>query len=496
MADVLLATSYFLALDPKQVRKMKPYPPLATLYAASMLRQDGYDVALYDAMLEPDESTFVEALVRHQPRYVALYEDSFNFLSKMCLGRMREAAQAMAAMAAAAGAMVVAAGPDATDHPEAFLDQGVTYVLAGEADHSLRELLATLDQGNVVNGDLDGLLHLVDGRVTGGAARTPERRPDVFGQAAWDLIDAEAYRQVWEQHHGYFSLNLVSTRGCPFHCNWCAKPIWGQRYAMRSPEAVAEELATVKRDLRPDHIWFADDIFGLRPDWVMAFAEAVQARDAAVPFTIQSRVDLMTEEAVAGLAAAGCREVWLGAESGSQRILDAMDKGISVEQTFVARERLREAGLQACYFLQFGFPGETWDDIMATVAMVRQALPDQIGVSVSYPLPGTVFHDRVAAQLGAKDHWQDSDDLAMLFSGTYRTEFYRRLHAVIHADHDHRLQVRDGTAQEVVLAAERERVERLWAELEQTAGEHLSPAPTQLAQYASPEPPSLSGEYN
>lgn len=495
MTDVLLATSYFLALDPKQVRKMKPYPPLATLYAAAGLRQAGHRVALYDAMLEPDESTFAAALAQHQPRYVVLYEDSFNFLTKMCLSRMRTAAQRMAEMATAAGATVVAAGPDATDHPEAFLEHGVAYVLAGEADHSVRELLAMLQRGVAVNGQLEGVLHLHNGQVVGGPPRQPERRPDVFGHAAWDLVDVAAYRQVWIEHHGHFSLNLVSTRGCPFHCNWCAKPIWGQRYAMRSPQAVAEELALVKRELRPDHIWFADDIFGLRTDWVVDFAAAVQALDAALPFTIQSRVDLMTDAAVAALAAAGCREVWLGAESGSQRILDAMDKGVAVAATLAARERLRQAGLQACFFLQFGYPGETWDDIMATVTMVREALPDQIGVSVSYPLPGTVFYERVAAQLGTKDHWSDSDDLAMLFSGTYQTAFYRQLHTVIHADLDYRLSVRDGRDTAAV-AAECKRVEAMWEALGRMAEEHLSPAPTQLARYASPAPPSLLQEYN
>ena len=206
--------------------------------------------------------------------------------------------------------------------------------------------------------------------------RAPERHPDVFPLPAWDLLDAEPYRAAWTKAHGYFSLNMVSTRGCPFHCNWCAKPIWGQRYAMRSPASVADELALVKRTLRPDHIWFADDIFGLRPRWVAEFGREVAARDAAIPFMIQSRVDLMTEEAVAGLKQAGCVEVWMGAESGSQRILDAMEKGTQVEEIAVARARLGAAGIKACFFIQFGYPGETFDDIMATVQLVRDTLPD------------------------------------------------------------------------------------------------------------------------
>src|SRR5262249_23097704 len=207
--------------------------------------------------------------------------------------------------------------------------------------------------------------------------------------------------------------------------------------------SVAEELALVKRMLRPDHIWFADDIFGLRPRWVAEFGREVAARDAAIPFMIQSRVDLMTEEAVAGLKQAGCAEVWMGAESGSQRILDAMDKGTRVEQIAVARARLGAAGIKAGFFIQFGYPGETLDDIMATVQLVRDTLPDAIGVSVSYPLPGTRFHAMVREQLGAQTNWSDSDDLAMLFRGTYRSPFYRALHRLLHEDLELRRRIAD-----------------------------------------------------
>src|SRR5436190_17119300 len=355
MIDILLAHSYFLKYDSKQQQKMRPYAPLATLYAASALRARGYSVALFDAMLADGEDEFARALDQHQPRLVALYEDSFNFLSKMCLSRMRAAACHMSELARARGAIVLAAGPDVSDHPELYFPHGVQFALVGEADHTLIELLALLDDGRktIDDGgtvfDLDRPSSIVHRRLSDVAGiafphadapdgmyrtpkRAPERHPDVFPLPAWDLLDVEPYRAAWTKAHGYFSLNMVSTRGCPFHCNWCAKPIWGQRYAMRSPASVADELALVKRTLRPDHIWFADDIFGLRPRWVAEFGREVSARDAAIPFMIQSRVDLMTEEAVTGLAQAGCAEVWMGAESGSQKILDAMEKGTKVNQ--------------------------------------------------------------------------------------------------------------------------------------------------------------------
>src|SRR2546422_1005651 len=436
MVDVLLAHSYFLKFDRKQVTKMKPYPPLATLYAASYLRSAGYSVALFDAMLSDGEDEFKDALRRHQPHIVAIYEDNFNFLVKMCLSRMRQAALRMSEAARASGAWVIAAGPDVTDHPEAYFPHGVHFALIGEPDHTLRELVDSIS-GRVKRppDELHGLA-LSDGVSENGVRRTvvrpPERDPDVFPFPAWDLLDVERYRSAWHQAHGYYSVNMVSTRGCPFHCNWCAKPIWGQRYAMRSAANVAEELAFVKRTLQPDHVWFADDIFGLRPQWVAQFAREVTARHAAVPFMIQSRVDLMTEQAVTALAQAGCVEVWLGAESGSQKILDAMDKGTTVQQIVEARARLKVAGIKVGFFLQFGYPDETFTDIVTTVKMVRETLPDSIGISVSYPLPGTKFHDMVRSDLHAKSNWIDSSDLAMMFQGTYRSQFYRRLHQLLH----------------------------------------------------------------
>jgi anaerobic magnesium-protoporphyrin IX monomethyl ester cyclase len=467
VADVLLAHSFFLKNDPKQVDKMRPYAPLATLYAASHLRAAGYEVALFDAVLAGGEDELAAALDRHRPRFFVLYEDSFNFLSKMCLGHARAAACRMSAMARRWGATVLAAGSDLTDRPRPYFEAGVEYALLGEADHTLRELLDVLTGRAAGAVDAVAGLALPDAGSAEGLRRTsprePERRPDAFPFPAWDLLDVERYRAAWRGAHGRFSLNLVTTRGCPFHCNWCAKPIWGRRYAMRSPANVAEEMALVKRTLAPDHLWFADDIFGLQPRWVAELACEVEARDAVMPFTIQSRADLMTPEAVAGLARAGCAEVWLGAESGSQKILDAMDKGTRVEQIADATRRLQGAGIRACWFLQFGYPGETFDDILATVALMRELLPDDVGVSVSYPLPGTRFFDMVQAELGEKTHWQDSNDLAMMFQGTYQTPFYRRLRQLVHRDLDVRRRQRTTGAELESLDAEWRLLERLEA---------------------------------
>ncbi|HEY6324611.1 MAG TPA: radical SAM protein [Thermoanaerobaculia bacterium] len=513
MTDVLLAHAFFLKNDPKQAEKMRPYAPLGTLYAASGVRSRGYSVALFDAMLAAGEEEFTAVLAAHRPRFVVLYEDQFNFLNKMCLAHARQAACRMARRARQAGATVLAAGSEVTDHPEIYLGQGVDYALLGEADHSLIELLDALAGRTERQVDTIAGLALPDPGAPGGLRRTaprpPDRHPDVFPYPAWDLLDVERYRAAWQRAHGYYSVNLVTTRGCPFHCNWCAKPIWGQRYAMRSPASVAEEMALVKRQLAPDHLWFADDIFGLQPRWVSALAAEIEARDAKIPFMIQSRVDLMTSNAVAGLARAGCVEVWLGVESGSQKILDAMDKGTRRAQIPVARQRLAQAGIRACYFLQLGYPGETFGDIAATQQLVRETLPDAIGVSVSYPLPGTRFHAMVAASLGAKNHWDDSADLAMMFQGTYQTAFYRELHGLLHRDLElrHRL-ARAGVATVAAVAAvaaadaadavaELAAVEARFAELRRDEAQYRSLNPTAIDKDCGPlAAPDLSQPWN
>jgi len=491
--DLLLAHSFFLKNDPKQNEKMRPYSPLGTLYAASFLRDKGYEVAVFDAMLSSGIAEFEAFLDRFEPRFLILYEDQFHFLNKMCLLHSREEACRMAQMARRRGCVVIAAGSDVSDHPEAYFGHGVQYVIAGESEHTLGELIDSLSQRSSRAVEAIPGLVVPDEAYPGGVrrnvARTPERQPDVFPFPAWDLFDAPRYRRAWLDAHGYFSVNMATTRGCPFHCNWCAKPIWGQRYAMRSAANVAEEMALVKNLIQPDHIWFADDIFGLQTKWILDFAGQVGARGAHIPFTIQSRADLMTEAAVTALAQAGCREIWMGVESGSQKILDAMDKGIQLEQVVTSRALLRRAGIRACFFIQLGYPGETFDDIVATARLIRETLPDDIGVSVSNPLPGTKFYEMVKAQLGEKEHWQDSDDLAMMFEGTYTTPFYRMLHKLIHRE----LELLHGGASPAGL----DEVRAAWRELSAAEAGYRSVRPTTVRKhYPMVSAPDLSKLWN
>jgi anaerobic magnesium-protoporphyrin IX monomethyl ester cyclase len=416
---------------------MQPYSPIGTLYAAAALEDKGISVAVFDSMLEEPRANFPAALKKHRPKIVAVYEDDFNFLSKMCLTRMREVAWEIAAAARAENAVVVAHGSDSTDNPPLFLENGFDYVLCGEAEEALAQLCASILRG-VEPPNIDGLLRLgKDGHLVRSSQRLAKNPLwAALSPPSRRLIDLEPYRSQWMNAHGYFSANMVSSRGCPYHCNWCAKPVSGNKFQLRSPAAVAEEMRTLKVRAGAQHIWFGDDVFALDHRWVERFVHEVGKRDAMLPFKIQSRADLMSEQTVRNLKAAGCVEVWMGVESGSQAVLNSMEKGLRLSSVISARARLKSAGVRACYFLQFGYPGEGWPELQETVAVVRETRPDDIGISFSYPLPGTPFYDRVQAQLGHKRNWTDSDDLCIMFKAAYSTDFYRAIREALHAEVD------------------------------------------------------------
>src|SRR6185312_3433667 len=321
-----------------------------------------------------------------KPDFFVVYDDGFNYLTKMCLTNMREAAYRMIKLAKERGCIVIVSSSDSTDHYDSYLDVGADFILIGEAEATLLELCNAIKNNERDFSAIDGLAFKNNGEITKTKRRSVLRELDNLPFPAWDIIDIEPYRNLWLKSVGYFSMNMGTTRGCPFKCNWCAKPIYGNRYNSRSPQNVVKELLLLKQQYHFDHIWFCDDIFGLKPGWVNEFADLVQKEELNFRFKIQSRVDLLLQEDnIKALARAGCDNVWMGAESGSQKVLDAMDKGITIDQIAEATRLLKKNSIKPSFFIQFGYPGETKEDIDKTMAMINSLLPYSIGISVSYP---------------------------------------------------------------------------------------------------------------
>ncbi len=436
MKNILFSHSYFMRFDPKQWALGQPYPPLGTLYAAAYMREKGFGVSLFDTMFASNPEEVIPYIEKHQPRFFVMYDDGFNYLTKMCLTNMREAAFRMGRLAKEQGCTVIVSGSDSTDRYKEYLDEGADFVLIGEAELTLAELLTAISNNETDFSHIQGLAYKQKDIPIKTSGRHVIKDLDSLPQPAWDLIDIDIYRKTWIKHAGYFSLNMSTTRGCPFKCNWCAKPIYGNRYNARSPQHVVNELKWLKEQYRFDHIWFCDDIFGLKPGWVNEFANILEKENLRFAFKIQARADLLLQENnVKALARAGCDNAWMGAESGSQKILDAMDKGITVSQIAEATRLLKKHGIKPSFFIQFGYPGETMEDIRMTIKMINELLPYEIGISVSYPLPGTVFYEKVKADLKEKTNWTDSDEMALMFRNTYQPAFYKQLHRYIHRNY-------------------------------------------------------------
>lgn len=433
MNNILFSHSYFLRFDPKQWSIGQPYAPLGTLYAASFMRQNGYKVSLFDSMFVRQPEEVIPVLQEIKPKFFVIYDDGFNYLTKMCLTNMREAAFKMIHFAKERGCTVIVSSSDATDRYELYLNEGAAFVLLGESEVTLLKLINSIQRSETDFLSIEGLAFIKNDSVIKTAKRNVIKNLDELPFPAWDIIDMEPYRRSWIKHTGYFSMNMGTTRGCPFKCNWCAKPIYGNRYNTRSPANVIEELKILKAKYNFNHIWFCDDIFGLKPGWIKEFAELIEKEKLSFKFKMQGRVDLLLkEDNIKDLARAGCDNIWMGAESGSQNILDAMDKGTTVSQIFEATRLLKKNGIKPSFFIQFGYPGETREDIEKTISMINKLLPYEIGISVSYPLPGTVFYERVKSQLKEKTNWTDSNEMALMFHNTYQAAFYKQLHSYVH----------------------------------------------------------------
>lgn len=434
-SKILFTHSYFYKYDSKQWQFHQPYPPLGTITAAAFIRQQGFDVSLFDTNLKDDPKDILANLEETKPSYLVIYDDGFNYLSKMCLSNMREAALRMINLAKRYDCTVIVSSSDATDHAQTYLNAGANYVLNGEGEITLKMLLEQLESSSEQEQieQIPGIIYSYNNDLIKTPQRNVLRDLDTLPIPAWDLIDIDSYRNIWIKHHGYFSLNIATTRGCPFKCNWCAKPIYGNRYNSRSPKHVIREIEMLVEQYRPEYFWICDDIFGLKPGWVQEFNKLLNDKNLNIKYKIQSRADLLLkEDTIDALVESGLDTVWIGAESGSQSILDAMDKGITIEQIKEATNLLKSKNVKVGFFLQFGYLGETLNDIKATLNMMLQLMPDEIGISVSYPLPGTNFYENVKGMLKEKQNWTDSDDLAMMFKSTFSPRFYKILHRYVH----------------------------------------------------------------
>jgi anaerobic magnesium-protoporphyrin IX monomethyl ester cyclase len=435
---ILMGQSYFRMLDPKELERQMPYPPLGTLYAATILRKLGHEIIFYDGMLSDDPEDFIEKIKSSKPDLLLIYDDEFNYLTKMCLSNMRDAVVRFLKIASWLSIPSIVYSSDAVDYYKYYFDAGCDVIIYGEGEETLKEVVNAFDEKNfeTTKKSINGLKYYEEGKLHVTFPRKMMEDLDLIPDPDYTFVDLEKYRKIWMENHGYFSLNISTTRGCPYKCNWCAKPIYGKTYHSRKPENVAKQIFDLKQKYLIDHFWITDDIFGLKPGWIKEFASECRNLGFKIPYKCLSRPDLLLRnDTLEQLKESGCKTIWIGAESGSQKILDKMEKGTTIEQIFEAAKKTRQLGMEIAFFIQFGYTGEEWKDIKLTRKMIRKCQPEDIGISVSYPLPGTKFYDMVKEQMKQKTNWKDSDDLDLMFNGNFEKTFYKLLHRFVHTEY-------------------------------------------------------------
>lgn len=429
--DITLVHPLFINKDPVEKKIMTPYFPLGLMYLASVLREKNYEVEMFDCAFRSDYAEFEEYMVRVKPPVVGITS----------LITIRRHALILAEIAHKHGAKVILGGPDPTGIPERYLyyqgsdgEYPVDIVVFDEAEITIQELMGHLTQREDYIRDV----HEISGlRIRGENEKViaTDPRPlivdlDSIPFPARDLVDIDAYRKAWQDAHGYWSLSIINTRGCPYVCSWCQKAVFGRNYRTRSAANSAEEMRLIKEHYQPDQLRVVDDITGVRQTWIPEWRDEVIAQDAVIPFECLTRVNLASEKMLLELQEMGCKKIYFGAESGSQKVLDAMDKGIKVEQIYEAAELCKKIGIETYFFMMVGYPGEEWEDLQMSIKMLRKTLPNSFSTTIAYPLPGTKFYEQMRDRLMFNSDWDLSWDYTaenkLLFQrGKYNTTFYR-----------------------------------------------------------------------
>ncbi|HEY2119137.1 MAG TPA: radical SAM protein [Candidatus Acidoferrum sp.] len=415
MTDLLLTHGYFLAEDPKELQIRKPYVPMGILYICSHLRSKGFNVDVFDTTFSTT-ADLISYLQTEPPSILGIYANLMT----------RKKVVKLLSVARAAGWQTVVGGPEPGAYIDEYLDAGADVVVIGEGEQTLEELIPALRSGS--SSALNAVQGIAFRDEAGRVHRTGERAQisdlDAQPWPAREAVDIQRYLKTWREAHGKSSLSFITARGCPYRCRWCSHQVFGMTHRRRNPIKVVDEFEWLLSHYQPDMAWIADDVFTIHHGWLRKYATEMRTRGLRVPFECISRADRLSQESADLLAELGCYRLWIGSESGSQRILDSMERGVTVAQVQNAVDLCKARGIQTGMFLMWGYEGEELEDIEATIEHVKRTDPDVFFTTVSYPIKGTPYFERVANSLVQLKPWGSSSDRELVVRGRRSTGFY------------------------------------------------------------------------
>jgi len=416
---IILTHGYFLAEDAKEQQIMRPYPPLGLLYISAYLEKNGFSNEIFDSTFKS-----LDALQQHIidsiPDVIGIYTNLMTKLNVLkIIGFVKNEPRL-------ACTKIILGGPEVRNHKQKFLEFGADVIVFGEGEDSMLELVSLYSKEK--NPDLNGVTGTAfrdqSGIVVTNPDRTLIRDVNHLPFPARDKIDLNLYFNAWNKKHGIRMLNLSTMRGCPYSCKWCSRAVYGTSYRRRNPGLVVDEIQWLKSQYEFDMIWFVDDVFTINHRWVSDFVSILKARQVSIRYEIITRADRLNEEIVDLLKESGCFRVWIGAESGSQKIIDAMDRRVQVEQVRSMIRLVKAKGMEAGTFIMLGYPGEDEHDIKETLHHLKDSNPDQYTVTVAYPIKGTPLYTEVENLFIEELPWEKSTDRDIDFKRRYNRKYY------------------------------------------------------------------------
>jgi len=413
--DILLAHGYFLYEDPHELKVMKPYPPLGILYISAYLKRQGFAVGVFDSTFRT-MNDFKNLITSERPSIVGIYTNMMTKRNVLEMVRLCKEAKLK----------VVLGGPEPPYYAADYLQRGADVIVKGEGELTLAELIPHLARsGTAQLESIQGIAFLDgDGKVVETLPRP--FIPDLSANP-WpdrEAIDIPQYMKTWKDHHGKSSVSVIQARGCPYTCRWCSHSVYGNSHRRRTPEDAADEVLWIKEHYNPDLIWYADDVFTINSRWFFQYADALKQRGVRIPFECISRADRLNEEVVKTLADMGCYRLWNGSESGSQRVLDAMDRKVKVKDVQEKTHLLQRYGIETGMFIMLGYDGETIQDLEETVEHLKISNPDIFLTTVAYPIKGTAYYAEVESRVLSEKSWDERSDRDLTVAGRYSRRFY------------------------------------------------------------------------
>lgn len=416
---VLLTHGYFLSEDLKEQQIMKPYVPLGILYISGYLEKYGINHEVFDSTFYKPED-LQAFIVEHKPQYIGIYVNLMTKLQVLKIIAFIKASPELKEM------KIILGGPEVRNHADKFLHHGADFLVLGEGEETFLELIQTLDIGDKEKiQEINGICYLNEkGTLIKNNERNKIKDIDALPFPNRKKVDLFKYLDVWKQYHGKNAISISTMRGCPYTCKWCSRAVYGLSYRRRSAEIVVAEIIAIQKEYSPDTLWFVDDVFTVSHKWMQEFAAEIKKQNVTIQYECITRADRLNEEVFQLLKDSGCFRVWIGAESGSQNIIDAMDRRVDVNQVRAMIQLAKKYQIEAGTFIMLGYPGETESDIMETIHHLKTSDPDHFTITVAYPIKGTELYQEVESDFIDQMPWETSTDRDIVFKRTYNEKYY------------------------------------------------------------------------